>query len=127
MLLKRYYKLDAEGNAAGLDFIAIGHTGVKPEQNFSIGLVHAGIAEGWIKTDNGKLFIVGKHFVNGKWAPVTLSYTIKRTPGEYVVRGRREITHAFECVLDTVQHSAFAAKPGKAPHFPSQRREAANG
>jgi len=99
MLLKRHYtkpegwtprrnQRDARGvlpnprRAAGVvlnpppfEHIEIRHTGFHPEQNFSTKLVNAGLEEGWIAIEKGKLLLYGD--------PETLVYDITRGPGRY--------------------------------------------
>jgi hypothetical protein len=51
------------------------HTGARPEQNFSGGLIEAGVSEGWMSLTKGKLILHVK--------PEELVYTITRAPGRY--------------------------------------------
>jgi len=62
-------------NPPPLDYVELRHTGTNPEQNFSTGLVEAGLAEGWISIGQGKLTLRAK--------PEDLVYAIKRGPGHY--------------------------------------------
>lgn len=127
-------------NPPPLDYVALAHTGTHAEQNFSEGLVGAGIREGWISFGKGKLTL-DVH-------PEPLVYTVKRTPGLYCchcqarlgsqIEARLHVatehegiespdpqnpsgylgTLAFECVLDSAQHDKFKVPPrGRAVHF----------
>lgn len=68
----------AEGvllNPPPLDHVAVLHTGLSAEQNFSTRLVDRGIQEGWIAIRDGRLVVYGK--------PENLEYDILRLPGRY--------------------------------------------
>lgn len=70
MELKRQY------NSAGeVSRVTVGHTGLKPEQNFSHRLIEAGIAQGWITLTGDTLTMAAD--------PEDLVYTVKRTPGYF--------------------------------------------
>lgn len=99
MLLKRHYRRpdgwepernsrDARGvlvhphrkegvllNPQPFSHIEIKHTGLHPEQNFSTRLVGAGIEEGWISVQDGKLIVHAE--------PEPLVYDIVAAPGRY--------------------------------------------
>lgn len=70
MELKRQY------NSAGeVSRVTVGHTGLKPEQNFRRGLIETGIAQGWITLTGDTLVMAAD--------PEDLVYTVKRTPGYF--------------------------------------------
>lgn len=108
--------LDAEGQPMPkLDHIELEHTGTAPEQNFSVDLVAAGLAEGWISIASGHLTLHVK--------PENLVYRIRRVPGKHPVPKQHptdagyEVIHCYECVLDAQQHARYCAKTER------QRRE----
>lgn len=136
MLLKRIYK----PGTSELDYISVGHTGMNPEQNFSIDLINEGLERGLMSVVDSTLIFYAH--------PENLRYTIKREPGHYCLHcglklpsdekgaqarlhvlmthkgepakgaGYEKINH-FECVLDAEQHMKFKAPaPGRAVHFP---------
>ena len=161
MLLKRIYdpkdleRFQAEKAAATsqeeidqitpptLDYIALAHTGIEPEQNFSVKLVTEGLESGLIEIVDDELFF---HV-----HPEDLRYTIKRSPGRYCLHcGEKlqddpagamarlhiaqkhagetspdpanpsgyEAINAFECVLDEQQHETYRVKDkARAPQF----------
>jgi hypothetical protein len=151
MLLKRIYK--AGGMVQGvkdgqpyyeLDYISLAHTGVNPEQNFSIQLVTEGLKSGSMEIHDAELIL--------RVHPEDLRYTIKRTPGRWCLHCGKKLPddtggemarlhiaqyHAgtaspdpstpsgyvalnhFECVLNDKQHKKFRVKqPTRAPQFP---------
>lgn len=79
MYLKKIYKHQEENTDAKkppeLDYIALAHTGVEPEQNFSTKLVTDFLKQGVIEI-KGKTLIFHVH-------PEDLVYDIKRRPGRY--------------------------------------------
>ena len=113
MLLKRHYKtpegwvreVDEKGNCTNpppLDYIEVKHTGASPEQNFSDTLVTNGLLEGWISIKDGIMTLHGK--------PEDLCYRIVRVPGKYPSEtspSGYEVTHAYECVLEAMQHERY--------------------
>ena len=140
MLLKRKYQespFSPEPVCVGLEVV---HTGLNPEQNFSMAMVERGISEGWIMQSGTTMEIVAD--------PENLRYRVKRTPGYYCMstgeripvsptawnsreRGvlcRREalkwladhglpptdyeVTNSYECVLGEEQHMKFRAVVG---------------
>lgn len=78
-------------NVPPIDQVEIGDTATSPEQNFRVGLVEAGLAEGWISIAQGKLTLRAK--------PEDLVYTIKRGPGHY----------CCHCGVKLVDAAAFVA------------------
>lgn len=135
MRLKRFYKRDASGNVAELDYVSVGNTGTTQNQNFSSGLIDAAITEGWATLSKGQLIL---HVV-----PEDLVYAIKRVPGRYCcycdtklpddATGELARSHvarehagapspdkqnpagycmvnAYECELSTTQHERFRVK-----------------
>lgn len=62
-------------NAPPLDHVEVKHTGTDAAQHFSTRLVETGIAEGWIRIEDGTLILYA--------TPETLTYTIVRLPGRY--------------------------------------------
>jgi hypothetical protein len=62
-------------NPPPTDHFIINHTGTKPEQNFSEGLVQAGITEGFATVSRGELVLHAE--------PEDLVYEIIRGPGHY--------------------------------------------
>jgi hypothetical protein len=114
-------------NPPPLAGVAVAHTGVDAEQNFSERLVTLAIAEGWVSISKGKLVL---HSVSED-----LRYTINRAPGFYCTHcGEKqdsaeaakahiaaahagkpspdrtnpagyEKVNSYECVLDSEQHS----------------------
>lgn len=77
MLLKKIYEKNAAGKPVRVSHVAIGHTGTHAEQNFSSGLVAAGVSDGWITISGDQLVM--------KAYPEDLVYTVKRAPGYYCV------------------------------------------
>jgi len=144
MLLKRIYKEAREGETPELDYISLAHTGVSPEQNFSVKLVTEGLGMGIMEIVEDEL-IFHVH-------PEDLHFAIKRTPGRYCLHCGEKLTddvggqmarlhiamkHAgvpspsasdpsgyvalnhFECVLNDEQHEKYRVKQAaRAPHFP---------
>jgi len=131
MLLKRIYE------GAKLQHIALRHTGVKAEQNFSRRLVEGAVADGWMTLSQGKIILHVQ--------PEDLVYMIVRGPGHYCCHCKEKldgsgfgaqarahvkekhagasspdpqwpagycVVNAYECVLDTAQHAKYKA-PGK--------------
>ena len=121
--------------AEGALMIWVEHTGASPEQNFSGGLIEAGVTEGWVSITKGKLILNVK--------PEDLVYTIKRGPGRYCChcggkladdatgemarahvaaehKGEKSPDQAnpggycmlnhYECVLDEAQHAKYRVK-----------------
>ena len=154
MILKRIYKRDSSGGLVQpptLDYVSVGHTGVHPEQNFSPGLVLAGVQEGWIKIE-GEYLILNVH-------PEPLRYKILRLPGRYCCHCGEKLPdddggelsrihlaqyhlnvpspdskwqagymrlNEYQCTLDAGQHERFRFHfPGRVVQFP--RKEASNG
>jgi hypothetical protein len=136
---------------AELDYLALAHTGVEPEQNFSTSLVVDNVKCGLMEIKDEKL-IFHVH-------PEDLVYKIKRRPGRYCLHcgeklpddekgelarlhivekhlglkspdpnnpsGYVALNH-FECVLDEKQHNKFKVKKAAAaPKF--FFKEVANG
>lgn len=78
MLLKCHYRRTPKGDLVSppqLEHVEVKHTGTKPEQNFSEGLVVDGVADGLVTLGKGRLVLHVK--------PEDLFYTIKRGPGYY--------------------------------------------
>jgi len=69
-----YHRDNAEAKLE-LDNVKVIHSGWTPHQNFSSGLVDAGLREGWISLSKGKITLHTR--------PEELIYTIDRTPGRY--------------------------------------------
>jgi hypothetical protein len=160
MLLKRHYNIPAgwaperapDGtllNPLPVDHLEVKHTGVHPEQNFSRGLVDAGLAEGWLSMSRGKIIV--------HTAQEDLGYTVLKVPGTYCCScdealgedqsgetGRRHVaanhagekspdpnnpagfrvTNAYECVLAKEQHSKWQFGEGTAVPYPYRRASA---
>lgn len=146
MRLKRFYKHDAAGNVAGLDYVSVGDTGITPNQNFSSGLIDAAVSEGWATLSKGQLIL---HVV-----PEDLVYTIKRVPGRYCCHCGEKLpddatgelarshvarehsnapspdkqnpagycmVNAYGCELNAAQHEKFKVKnPARPPVFPQK-------
>jgi len=144
MLLKRIYKEAREGETPELDYVSLAHTGVSPEQNFSIKLVTEFLVAGIMEIVDDELFF---HV-----HPEDLHYVIKRTPGRYCLHCGEKLSddvsgqmarlhvamkHAgvqspsdndpsgyvalnhFECVLNNKQHLKFGVKQAaRVPQFP---------
>ncbi len=140
MYLKRIYKDDK------LDYLSLAHTGIHPEQNFSIKLVTEYLAAGLMQIFENELTF--------HCYPEPLIYRIKRRPGAYCLhcgeqlpmdnRGALARLHVaekhagrpspvpsesagyavlnhFECVLSNEQHERYRLRPehkARAPHFP---------
>jgi hypothetical protein len=82
MLLKRKYDLrdPAQPVVTGVE---LRHTGIKPEQNFSVRLVSQGLAEGWLELGDGTITL------HTDVAP--LRYTVRRAPGYYCCHDGKRI------------------------------------
>ena len=139
------------GQSIEIDYIALAHTGIEPEQNFSTKLVVDFMKQGFIEIKDETL-ILHVH-------PEDLIYNIKRRPGRYCLHcveklpddekgelarlhilekhkgilspdpnnpsGYIALNH-FECVLSAKQHEKFKVK--KAAQAPSFFvKEVANG
>lgn len=111
------------------------HTGVAAEQNFSVGLVTAGIEGGWISIDGDTLTLTT--------VEEALRYRIRRAPGRYCCHCQAQLpddvagalarlhvaqrhrgeaspdpanpagylmTNAYECELDAEQHARWRAR-----------------
>ncbi len=140
MYIKRIY------NGDKVDYLSLAHTGIGPEQNFSIKFVTDCLQHGLMHTLGDKLSL--------NCYPEPLHYTIKRRPGAYCLHCGEQLSsdnrgifarlhvaekHAgrpspvpgepagyvvlnhFECVLDAAQHEKYRLRPehkARAPHFP---------
>lgn len=62
-------------NLPEFDYMEVVHTGTKPKQNFSTGLVQRGIREGWLTMSKDKLVLHTK--------PEELVYDVVKGPGRY--------------------------------------------
>lgn len=78
MLLKRLY--DTAGPAPRVTGLALGHTGVRAEQNFSADFVAEAIAGGYASIDGDRLLITVR---TDDDHDDVLDYAIRRTPGYY--------------------------------------------
>lgn len=165
MHLKRIYKtpdgwekkVDKKGvctNPPPLDYVSLAHTGVSPNQNFSIHFVVNAIKEGWLEMRDDTLEL---HV-----CPETLKYKILRGPGRYCchcdeklqddetgIMARLHIAqehkgeaspdenysagyeklNCFECVLESAQHARHKKHDVTKHHrFPRQEEgEVSNG
>lgn len=141
MLIKKIYKNPESGE---VDYISLAHTGVSPEQNFSVQMVTDCLSAGFMQIEGDTLTF--------RVYPEDLCYTIKRRPGRYCLHCGEKLAddtggalarlhiaeiHAgqvspsasdpsgyvalnhFECVLNAEQHETYRVKaPARAPQFP---------
>lgn len=101
-------------NPPPLDYLEVQHTGSSRAQHFSVDLVAAGLAEGWLSIKEGVLTLHGK--------PEDLRYMILRVPGKYACAAEPsgyEVIHYYDCMLDEEHHATYCAKTA------ADRREAA--
>lgn len=107
-------RLDEQTGKPILSHIEVQHTGTTRDQHFSVDLVAAGLAEGWLSIAGGKLTLHAQ--------PEDLVYTILRVPGKYPSKAEAsgyEVIHYYDCILDEAQHATYCAKTEQ------DRREAA--
>lgn len=116
MLLKRHYdtpvgwikQVDERGtclNPPPLSHLEVKHTGAAREQHFSVDLVAAGLAEGWMSIRDGVLTLHAQ--------PEPLRYQILRVPGKYPSTTEPcgyEVIHYYDCILDYAQHATYNAR-----------------
>lgn len=98
-------RLDPQTGKPVLSHIEVQHTGTTRDQHFSVDLVAAGLAEGWISIADGVLTLHAK--------PEDLRYQILRVPGRYPAKAEPsgyEVIHYYDCVLDAAQHEVYCAK-----------------
>ena len=127
-------------NPPPLAYVALAHTGIAPEQNFSKSLVEGAIAEGWATLAKGKLVLHVQ--------PEDLVYAVTRMPGRYCCHcGARQddekgarahivaahagkaspdksnpagyaVTNAYECVLEPALHEKHRLPPERKHRAP---------
>jgi len=68
--------------------VRVEHTGVRPEQHFSVDLVDGGVRDGWISLSKGELTL---HTVDEQ---DDLVYALKRTPGWYCCHCKQPLENA---------------------------------
>jgi len=98
-------------NPTPIEHFEVRHTGTHPEQNFSTGMVDAGLAEGWMAIAQGKLTLRAK--------PEDLVYAIKRGPGHYCCHCGEKLPDAAAFVAPKItagmQHVAAVHAGKKSP------------